>query len=366
MKKIITLVLFLTFSVYSFSQISIVTGDFASGGDTIRVSLTNAAPANTSLSTSGVNALWDYSGLVPTSQDVDSFLSVTSTGAIYSIYFANFPFNTNRANIAARGVDLSAAGGTVPITDVYNFYYNSLASYKQIGFGANISGVSTPVPYTNKDIVYNFPCNYGNVDSSDSNYSINVPSQGYAEGQQHRVNHVDGWGTVITPFGTFNALRVVSELTGSDSVFISNFGFGFSFPRTKTREYKWLTTNGEIPVLQINVNVNGQNETVTSIRYRDIYRDLTVGLANNPQTVDARIFPNPSNGSAVTMELSNLKNGQCEIGVYAINGTLLKSISKNAVQGRMVLDELNELASGYYTINVRGELGTATLNWLKK
>ena len=66
------------------------------------------------------------------------------------------------------------------------------------------------------------------------------------------------------------------------------------------------------------------------------------------------------------MELSNLKNGQCEIGVYAINGTLLKSISKNAVQGRMVLDELNELASGYYTINVRGELGTATLNWLKK
>jgi len=356
----------LTFSGYSFSQISIGTGDFAASGDTLRVSITNVAPANTSLSTNGVNALWDYSGLVPASQDLDSILAVTSTGAIYSIYFANFSFNTNRANLAARGVDLSAAGGAVPITDVYNFYYNSSGSYKQIGFGANISGVSTPVPYTNKDIVYTFPCNYGNTDSSDSNYSINVPSQGYAEGQQHRVNHVDGWGTVITPFGTFNALRVVSELTGSDSVFISNFGFGFSFPRTKTREYKWLTTNGKIPVLQINVNVNGQNETVTSIRYRDIYRDLTVGLTNNPQPIDARIFPNPSNGGAVTIALSNLKNGQCEIGVYAINGSLLKSISKNAVQGRIVLDELNDIADGYYTITVRGELGTASLNWLKK
>ncbi len=366
MKKLATAILLLFFSNAANSQITIVTGDFATGGDTLRVSTTNSAPANTSLATNGLNALWDYSALVPASQDIDTFLSVASTGAIYSIYFANFGFNSNRANIAARGLDLSAAGGAVPITDVYNFFYNSSANYKQVGFGANISGVSTPVPYGNKDIVYNFPCNYGNVDSSDSNYSINVPSQGYAEGQQHRVNHVDGWGTVITPFGTFNALRVVSELTGSDSVFISSFGFGFSFPRTKTREYKWLTTNGDIPVLQINVNVNGQNETVTSIRYRDIYRDLTVGLTNNSQPIDARILPNPSSGGTVTIELSNLKNGQCEIGVYAINGTLLKNITKNAVEGRIALDELNEMASGYYTINVRGELGTASLNWLKK
>lgn len=366
MKKIITLVFFLTFSVYSFSQITIGSGDFAVGGDTIRVSLTNVAPVNTSLSTNGANVLWDYSGLVPNSQDVDSLLSVTSTGITYAIFFANLPFNSNRANIAVKGADLAGGGGAVPITDVYNYFYNSSSNYKQVGFGATISGVTTPIPYGSKDVVYSFPCNFGNIDSSDSDYSISIPSQGSAVGQQRRVNNVDGWGTLITPFGTFNTLRVVSELTGKDSVFISSVGFGLSFPRTKTREYKWLTTNGKVPVLQINVNVNGQNETVTSIRYKDIYRDLTVGLANNPQPIEARIFPNPSNGENVTLELSNLKNGLCELGVYSINGTLLKSFTKDAIQGRMVLDELNELASGYYTINVRGELGTASLNWLKR
>jgi hypothetical protein len=366
MKKIITLVFFLTYSVYSFSQISIGTGDFAAGGDTIRLSIANSAPANTSLATNGANALWDYSGLVPNSQDVDSLLSVTSTGITYAIFFANLPFNPNRANIAAKGANLAGGGGAVPITDVFNYFYNSSSNYKQVGFGATISGITTPIPYGSKDIVYSFPCNFGNVDSSDSDYSISIPSQGAAVGQQRRVNIVDGWGTLITPFGTFNTLRVVSELTGKDSVFISSIGFGLSFPRTKTREYKWLTTNGKVPVLQINVNVNGQNETVTSIRYKDIYRDLTVGLANNPQPIEARIFPNPSNGENVTMELSTLKNGQCELGVYSINGTLLKSFTKDAVQGRIVLDELNELASGYYTINIRGELGTASLNWLKR
>jgi hypothetical protein len=366
MKKIITLVFFLTFSVYSFSQITIGTGDFAAGGDTIRLSIANAAPANTSLATNGANALWDYSGLVPNTQDVDSLLSVTSTGITYAIFFANLPFNPNRANIAAKGANLAGGGGAVPITDVYNYFYNSSSNYKQVGFGATISGVTTPIPYGSKDIVYSFPCNFGNVDSSDSDYSISIPSQGAAVGQQRRVNNVDGWGTLITPFGTFNTLRVVSELTGKDSVFISSIGFGLSFPRTKTREYKWLTTNGKVPVLQINVNVNGQNETVTSIRYKDIYRDLTVGLANNPQPIDAKIFPNPSNGENVSIELSTLKNGQCEIGVYAINGTLLKSISKNAVQGRIALDEFNDIADGYYTITLRGELGTASLNWLKK
>ena len=123
------------------AQITIGTNDFAVGGDTLRVSIANQAPANTSLTTNGANVTWDYSALVPTSQDIDTFLSVSATGAIYSIYFANFSFNTNRANVAARGLDLSAAGGAVPITDVYNFFYNSTANYKQVGFGANISGV---------------------------------------------------------------------------------------------------------------------------------------------------------------------------------------------------------------------------------
>jgi hypothetical protein len=41
-------------------------------------------------------------------------------------------------------------------------------------------------------------------------------------------------------------------------------------------------------------------------------------------------------------------------------------LTKNAVQGKIALDELNEMASGYYTITVRGELGVTSLNWLKK
>jgi len=366
MKKLATAIILLFLSNAANSQITIGSGDFAAGGDTLRVSLANSAPVNTFLATNGVNALWDYSGLVPNSQDVDSLLSVTSTGITYALFFANLPFNSNRANIAAKGANLAGGGGAVPITDVYNYFYNSSSNYKQVGFGANISGVTTPIPYGNKDIVYSFPCNFGNIDSSDSDYSISIPSQGAAVGQQHRVNNIDGWGTLITPFGTFNTLRVVSELTGKDSVFISSVGFGLSLPRTKTREYKWLTTNGKIPVLQINVNVNGQNESITSIRYRDIYRDLSVGLVNNDKQIEAKIFPNPSNGGVVNMEISNLKNGQCEIGVYTVNGTLLMRLTKNAVQGKIALDELNELASGYYTIAVSGELGVASLNWLKK
>ena len=66
------------------AQITIGTNDFAVGGDTLRVSITNQAPANTSLTTNGANVTWDYSALVPTSQDIDTFLSVSATGAIYS------------------------------------------------------------------------------------------------------------------------------------------------------------------------------------------------------------------------------------------------------------------------------------------
>ena len=161
------------------------------------------------------------------------------------------------------------------------------------------------------------------------------------------MNHVDGWGTLITPFGTFNTLRVVSELTGKDSLFLDTLGFGFSFPRAKTREYKWLATNGKIPVLQINTNVNGANEVITSIRYRDIYRDLSVGINSVYKNVDARIFPNPSNGNMVTISLGVAVNDAYEVSVYAMDGSLMTTFTKDVVNGKVVVNEFQDLAIGY-------------------
>jgi len=354
------------------AQITIGNSDMAVAGDTFRVSLTNFAPAGSDLAINGANATWDYSGLQYTSQDVDTFLATSATAALYALYFINSPFNPNRASVASRGLDLSAAGGAVPVSDVYNFYYASSSLYEQVGFGANISGLTTPIAYGNKDKIYNFPVSFGDADSSDSDYTLSVPGIGYVEGQQHRVNNVDGWGTLTTPFGTFNTLRVVSELTGQDSLYLDTLGFGFSFPRNKTREYKWLATNSGIPELQINTTVLGATEVISSIRYRDIYRDTTTSVGLNAISISdfsVNMYPNPSSDGNCFLKIMNASSRNINVHVYSITGSLLMNLDKsleNNSSGLVQLSELSQLSAGMYRISVVAGNNSTQLSWIKK
>ncbi len=354
------------------AQVVIDNTDMAVAGDTFRVSLTTFAPTGTDLAITGANTTWDYSGLQYTSQDVDSFLATSATASLYALYFINSPFNPNRASVASRGLDLSAAGGAVPVSDVYNFYYASSSLYQQVGFGANISGLTTPIAYGNKDKIYNFPVSFGDADSSDSDYTLSVPGIGYIEGQQHRVNNVDGWGSLTTPLGTFNTIRVVSELTGQDSLYLDTLGFGFSFPRNKTREYKWLAQYSGIPELQINTTVLGGTEIISSIRYRDIYRDTTtsVGLNNNlAAEFSANLFPNPSADGNCFLKVNNSSSEKIKVQVYSITGALLLNVDKsldNNSSNTIQLLELNALAAGMYRISVVAGNNSTQLSWIKK
>lgn len=295
------------------AQITITNADLSSAGDLILFSQA-AVTTPVDLTLTGPNYVWDFSALQSTSQDVDTFLSVTSTPLVYLLVFG---FNSNQAQ---RGLDLSAVPG-VPISDVYGFYNKSSNNFKQTGYGASISGITTPISFNSDDIIYDFPVNYLNQDSSDSDYSLVIPNLASAIGSQRRVNNVDGWGSITTPYGTFNALRIVSTLTGQDSIYLDTLGVGFNIPRALTREYKWLAPLQDIPVLQINTSEILGIETVTSIKYRDSLR-VTALQEVDLDNVDFSISPNPSNGQEVYLSTHATQNSEVICSVFALDGKL--------------------------------------------
>ena len=137
---------------------------------------------------------------------------------VFSVVFNNFSFNPNRSNLATAGQDFSL--GTVTVTGVYDFFYNSSASYAQTGFGANVNGVPLPIAYSPKDLVYQFPLQMGDVDTSESGYQVDLTSTVglFFQVNRTRVNEVDGWGTLITPYGTHDVLRIKTTVRERDSV----------------------------------------------------------------------------------------------------------------------------------------------------
>ena len=265
MKKLLLLVVLALTFVGLNAQISITSSDMPGSGDTLRYS--NAIVDSITLSvydTTSTNFTWDFSHLEPTSQGVAAYKSSLQTP--YAFFF--FGFN----KYGRKEID-SIGFGAFQFKNIYSFYKKTTAKFEAEGIGMTFSGLPLPAYYTDKDEIYQFPLNYGDQDNSTFAFSIGLPTFGTYASQGTRTNTVDGWGQITTPYGTFNCIRVVSDIVAIDSILVTS-GIGFGFPRNQ-RTYQWLTTGEKIPILEISGQADSTSFTPTQVRYRDIYRTIT-------------------------------------------------------------------------------------------
>ncbi|MFM7078199.1 MAG: T9SS type A sorting domain-containing protein [Bacteroidota bacterium] len=354
------ILLFLAIATNSFGQITITTSAIPVANDTFRFSNAQIT-ANIDPVPTGPNHVWDFSFLTPISQDIDTFRTVTSTGATYALYFADLSFNANRSNQAKKGnlgVPNVPIGGGVTISDVVAFYYKSNTLYQQTGLGATVNGIGIPIGFNNKDVLYRFPMNFGDVDTSASDYNVNIPNLGYYGHDQVRVTEVDGWGTLTTPFGTFNTLRLKSSVTGNDTLFLDTLGFGFQFQSPPRTEYKWLGTTKSIPLLEIVTTGGafGGAQQVSSVIFRDSLRSFT-GINENLNSIgEVNVFPNPVN-NWVTITLDSQVDGDATAFIVSPDGRLVNSVWNGDVfAGSNIINfdiTPSNLASGCYLLEIR-------------
>lgn len=294
------------------AQITINNLDMPLSGDTLRMSTTPSIGA-IDVTQTGPNYNWDYTALVAQIQDVDTFVSVASTPFAYQFYFNNTYLYPNwKANFAQKVPDLVGGVSAVTITSVYDYYKNNSTQFTRVGFGANINGLPTSVKFDSLDVIYRFPLDFTDTDSSVSRYSVSIPGLGYYGQRLKRVNVVDGWGTLSTPFGTFQVLRVKSSIAQRDTFFSTQYNIGYGVNLPPRIEYKWLAKGMKAPVLQVNAQVSGSNIVVQNAVYRDSVRKdaIQVGIIKeNLNEFQGNISPNPGKFDQLKINVENAPMG---------------------------------------------------------
>lgn len=261
-RRIRTRCLVALFCLVSFcakSQITITQADMPGSGDTLRFSNALNAPAEV-YNLDGPNQTWDFSALSPSTQDVASYKSSLQTS--YAFFFLGL-------NKYGRKIADTLGVAAFQFTDVYNFFKKSSTAFEVEGIGLKYQGLPLPAYYTEKDKLYQFPLAYGDRDSSRLAFSIALSTLASYSQVGYRINQVTGWGSITTPFGTFNCLKLKSRIVTADSLNIS--GFPVKFNRVQV-EYKWLANGIHIPVMEITGNELGGTFVPSTIRYRDIPR----------------------------------------------------------------------------------------------
>lgn len=330
MKIFYTLSLLFPFVIYS--QITITSSDMPDANDTFRVSIINGIDT-IDLDNTGPNSVWDYSFLQFETQKVDSFVKVTTTPWGYQMYFNNplpdpWGYPDHYSNYAQRKDPPPTFNPNFQVDEVYYFYKESSDQFAQTGFGAQLNGFPMSQRYIPVDVIYEFPLDYEDTSSCVSEFGMLIPMIGYYGRQTERKNTVDGWGTLTTPFGTFQTLRVRTELNLTDTLYIDTIPAGYSISRPKDFEFKWLANGEGIPVLQINVSEYLGALIINEIRYRDSVRMDFVSVQGIEYAVsEMTTFPNPNNGSFILSGGFDPSKNSFPVEIYNAIGEQVYSIN---------------------------------------
>ncbi len=295
-------------------------GDFAGAGDSILVS-------NPSLfdilaedfGPTGSNTNWDFTNLTPVSQEWVSYEDPNSTGFLPGYLFTcelscfdtcyTSCMNTIGVQFICTGLCTGQCGleclsrwnqrfqlaelvrdslplGIVSLQSIYNFYSLSGQSFAQTAIGGKLNGLPLMMEYNGSDHILDFPVDTGDHNTSASGFSFFVDSiPGVTSASfgfkrsQIRVNKVDGWGTLITPYGTFtDVLKQVSVISVKDTVYFQGdtLSLGDYLPNEiipdTIIEYRWLSADFNHPLLNVVAWKIGGIVVNQSVQYIDSFR----------------------------------------------------------------------------------------------
>lgn len=325
------------------TPITLGNANMPGNGDTLRYTNVELSSVGNYAQT-GTNFTWDFSSVAPTTQGLREFKS-----SLFTPYFLFFASQNEYGELIAA----TLGAGPLTIQDYYNFYkkQNSPAAFIADGAGITFSSVPVPTYYSDKDELYLFPMTYPKYDSTTFRFSTPntalIPVRYSKTG--YRVTRVDGWGTVITPWGTEQCLRLVTTQYATDTIKMSVGTFTLppiGFPNS-IRSYQWLSLTAKIPMMEVTGALVGNNFTPTQARFRGYPQTVTTGLSANEITEAGSLYPNP------VRDVLSLPEGTAsmEAELFTAEGKFLHRVVIETAQHAVL--KVSDLPAGCYLLRLR-------------
>lgn len=357
MKKFLLAISFLTTCI-SQAQITLTSANFAQPGDTIFYGV-DSIRSNSSLgTTNGVNKTWDFSG---------AGKQTTSESVFSSPLNSPIPAPLGISHVLIEDGDLQ------------NVVFMSVTQ----------AGVQTvipnPVPFGGEPFIYlksiTFPLNYLTRTRDTTISSIVLPASflqipGF-DSVRITLNIkldvlCDGWGTLKTPTGTYNSLRLkrstITDLKfeGGRVIFGNMVWIPIPLPGDVPSNqldvsYIWLSENSKYFLAEATMVTDTANVQET-FRYQ-IPRPINSGLFNSKLSlIETQVYPNPAK-DVLNIEANLNAKQNYNITLTDINGKVLSSFDVIGNQQNKITLPTDNLRDGLYFVRIAGSDGQATVKF---
>lgn len=327
-----------------YSQITVSVSDFAVAGDTVRIS--QAPAGGLDFASTGANFTWDFSTLTAASQYLKEYNPIGFASLlVFGTYGPIAPSNYRASYFnPTNDLPLDQLSQFLPVTlsDLNQYTKRMTDSITSLGYSISVNGQGVPFKSDTIETRYKLPLHY-----NDSHYSrgytfidLNPVIDFKIKQYRQRTTTVDGWGTIITPKGTFQALRLRHDIAEIDSIYQTFFGAGqwFGTPPIQRIEYEWFA-NGEKEWILKATETNGN---INQVEYQEDYLGLDASI--NEQELDINIAPNPTTNT-LEISVSALIESVEMFDEVGRNVLSIKAVNASALQ----LD-VSHLSSGTYRV----------------
>ncbi|MBR9921540.1 MAG: T9SS type A sorting domain-containing protein [Bacteroidetes bacterium] len=285
----LSVLLFCLFPVFLSGQITYTVDDYANQGDAFQLSIINGTElVLIDFESTGADYSWDFSDLEYSEQTLISHIDPNDSGYKVTWCFINgYIFNCDDKFNELTNLGVIDGAGNPPFeipgasfSDLVNHQRKTTDAVELTMIGATIDfqgfPVTVPFDYTQPDTVLSLPLEYGNMSSTISELEIDLNDFGvdlYFKSNQTRNNTVDGWGSLQTPYETYDSvIRVNSEIDRIDT--IEFMGTTIPIPSTQV-EIRWFAKDQGYPVMQANgISLGGQT-IINELRYIDTVQCIT-------------------------------------------------------------------------------------------
>jgi len=350
----------------TFAQITVYEQDVFNVGDIVYQAHDTSPGTAINIGSTGLNQSWDFSSLQESSSNTIFFISPIGTNYENQYLDANLCMDDN----------------------------GSLSYYKKTSTGVFLHGVGDTV-FSSPALFYPLPLTYGlNISDgpivvidtaiSGSFLSLVIPPAtvvALSNGLANRADtaliqitnttdfEVDGSGTMATPLGTYDVLRLkriqntfsVLNVYCSDTVlgmgaWINNIPFssipllaGFLNDEQEIK-YQWLTNDASVKFLLAEIVVDSLDNIINGVSFQSIPSSSSVAELS-PNTFD--VYPIPASDK---LTVESKSNNLVDLTLRDVMGKLVLS---NKFSGTKQID-LTQISKGIYYLNLKTIEGKST------
>ena len=296
----------------------------------------------------GENIFWDFSDLSGNESDEQKWVSATSATNYSKFPLAILAINKECTKVHSH---VTHTDNETCKNDFYIKNENGLFYY-----GSDVQGISKySIPRSIFPVL-----KYG--DSIKNESRLIYYSTGYTQKVLHVTGYskADAWGTIKTPAGTVNTIRIFTSETVYDSIYTD----GSAILKSKTEGnyyYNWYTRELGFPVLQISKGILSQNSNYQTVEYASKLTSVATGIEEVPENQKfVTVYPNPFNDKATLKIHSDFNGEKYTLLIFDIYGRIVLRKEDN-IESEVVIERRSMKTGTYFyqllnkDININGK-----------